>query len=554
MQLTATLPRLATGLLLGLSAIIATPVAAQTYNQHLDATWSVSKINCSESLNAESCDYTGINGLTYDAIDKGGTSGNNNDEAIAAVVQPDGKLVVGGNVYNGTYTICAIRRYLPDGSVDATFGYNNTSFYSAADSDCNLHTLALQNDGSIYVGGQLHDRLHGTNSGFVFHLLSNGSLDPAFRPSDIGHRLEPGDDVEQILINDDNIIVIGSSFSGSSDDFMAIGLTSTGDLAQPILFPAFDFGGDNNDRASAGVLESFLTTGLSGGNFVFHHNKELYVVGTANAAAWTVSHPNSNCAIVAYRSVDGGAWTLDTNFDNSGKLNFGSPIIYASGQIPNTQTLCYTAMALPQPIGPFGAGRGLSGIVVGGERYFNHVIYPFSADPYDNSAFGLAEIAASGQVSNFFSNPLDASYRDLFGAGDYNSIRGIVRQLQGKYLVAGLAGTGNTDHAPSDMGTMMMDSSFNIDPNWGSQGKNLLSIDGAPTLCYGSQCSLQNGAFFPSAEAASTVVLDARRGRAYAIGERDNSVIDTGNDWLIGSMRVSDRIFADNLDGTSPND
>jgi uncharacterized delta-60 repeat protein len=529
--------RIATCISLALGALAAAPASAQSYNQNLDAEWLPQTTTGAGNWRY----FSGVKGLTYFATDAGG---NNNDVATAAVVQPDGKVVVGGTAVTGQYVGCEVRRFLPDGTADPSFGNAGTVFYNMAYGDCSLHSVALQSDGSIYVGGQFHDELHSTYHGFVFRLKDDGTTDAEFDPGESGHVFLLGDDIEQILLNGDNIIAIGSIYNGSDDDFFAEGLTPTGDLALPsFLMPGFNLGGDNHDRASAGVLESFVTTEVSGSVFTVHHDQELYIVGTADASPWTANHPNSNCAIAAYRSVDGGAWVLDKNFDSSGKLNFGAPIIYANASMPDTQTLCYSAMALPQSSNAF--GPELAGIVVGGERYFNHVIYPFSADRYDNSAFGMARIVPSGQTTEFFSSPLDAYYEDLFGADDYNSIRGIVRQSQGMYLVAGLAGTNRVAHAPSDMGTMMLDGDFN------KTGTNLLSLDGELAGCNMLLCNGLTTSFPAATEAAGAVALDAWRGRAYIVGNRHNS--DSGSDdWLIGSVRVSDRIFADNLDGTPP--
>ena len=93
--------------------------------------------------------------------------GNNAGVVNAAVLQPDGKIVVQGSF--------GVARVLPSGAIDTTFGAGG--FARAPGSD-NFGAVALQSDGKILVAG-VGNTL--TNTGFaVTRLNANGSLDTTF--------------------------------------------------------------------------------------------------------------------------------------------------------------------------------------------------------------------------------------------------------------------------------------------------------------------------------------------------------------------------------------
>jgi uncharacterized delta-60 repeat protein len=97
-------------------------------------------------------------------------------EAYGLVVQPDGKVVAAGYAAVDTSDAFALARYLPDGSLDPSFGSGGLvttdidfTFRDAA------FTLALQPDGKLVAGGYAY------GAGFTLvRYLSNGNPDPSF--------------------------------------------------------------------------------------------------------------------------------------------------------------------------------------------------------------------------------------------------------------------------------------------------------------------------------------------------------------------------------------
>lgn len=95
---------------------------------------------------------------------------------VALVVQADGKLVVGAE-YQRDF---GFLRYLPDGSIDATFGTQGTVTTNfGGDTFDRVNALVLQPDGALVAAGMALGNSAGADFGLARY-LPDGSLDPAF--------------------------------------------------------------------------------------------------------------------------------------------------------------------------------------------------------------------------------------------------------------------------------------------------------------------------------------------------------------------------------------
>ncbi len=106
------------------------------------------------------------------------TGNTNAMEAGSAVrIQQDGKIVVGGTVTIGTNSYTLVARFNSDGSVDTSFGQNGiaTNFFNQG---CFGNALVIQPDGKIIIGGRATDDF-GSNFGLARY-GTNGVLDPSF--------------------------------------------------------------------------------------------------------------------------------------------------------------------------------------------------------------------------------------------------------------------------------------------------------------------------------------------------------------------------------------
>jgi len=105
-----------------------------------------------------------------------------NDQANAIAIQPDGKIVAAGFTRTGADADFALARYLPNGSLDATFGTGGrvvTKFDVLADI---IRDIAIQSNGKIVAcGSSAASLVFNTPSYFaVARYLPDGSLDQTF--------------------------------------------------------------------------------------------------------------------------------------------------------------------------------------------------------------------------------------------------------------------------------------------------------------------------------------------------------------------------------------
>lgn len=106
--------------------------------------------------------------------------GSGSDTANAIAVQPDGKIVVAGSaVMMGTGQDFALVRYLPDGTLDASFGDGGRVTTSFTDDSDTAYTLLLQPDGKIVVAGDANEGTSGLDFA-IARFDANGALDASF--------------------------------------------------------------------------------------------------------------------------------------------------------------------------------------------------------------------------------------------------------------------------------------------------------------------------------------------------------------------------------------
>lgn len=88
-------------------------------------------------------------------------------------IQPDAKIVVAGIGNNGTNFDVALLRYNSNGTLDSTFSDDGIVLTALKGNDFG-HTLSLQDDGKIIVGGVTYGA---KPEMALLRYLSNGSLD-----------------------------------------------------------------------------------------------------------------------------------------------------------------------------------------------------------------------------------------------------------------------------------------------------------------------------------------------------------------------------------------
>jgi uncharacterized delta-60 repeat protein len=198
-----------------------------------------------------------------------------NDQLHSIVLQPDGKILAAGFsfVRNGGQQF-ALARYLPNGTLDRTFGGDGLV---TSDCDgCEINAIALQPDGKIVVAGVAYY--------FDFALaryLTNGALDTTFDGdgkliTDIGSR----NAASAIVIQPDGKIVVagGVDFSdddgnGDSGDFLLVRYLKNGALDR-------SFGGD-------GIVTTDFGTGWGDGisSLAIQSDGKIVAAGSSGVVA-----------------------------------------------------------------------------------------------------------------------------------------------------------------------------------------------------------------------------------------------------------------------------
>ena len=142
--------------------------------------------------------------------------GDVSDEIKSITVLPDGKIVAIG--ISSFYTF-ALARYNPDGNLDTSFGNGGKVFtYFGSNRVASLGG-AVQPDGKIIVAGEVN-----INSGWDFALArynTNGSLDTSFGTSGkVTTDILLNDAAYAVVVQPDGKIVVGG-YAGSSPDVHA---------------------------------------------------------------------------------------------------------------------------------------------------------------------------------------------------------------------------------------------------------------------------------------------------------------------------------------------
>lgn len=181
-------------------------------------------------------DFTSMNGISRNRVARLHTDGTldtsfnpgagANGIVSAVLLQSDGKIILGGEFtsFNGT-----AREYLARLNADGTL---DTGFIGPDFSGWSVHSLALQSDGKLLVGGVFY--FEGTNAkASICRVTTTGTLDAAFNGVVQG-TLNGGfvDDIKKISIQGDGKILIAGDFTaynGATRGGLAR-LTSTGAL------------------------------------------------------------------------------------------------------------------------------------------------------------------------------------------------------------------------------------------------------------------------------------------------------------------------------------
>ena len=235
------------------------------------------------------------------------------DEAGGVVIQPDGKIVVGGHTvirFNNSEadSAFALARYNPDGSLDPTFGSGGKVVTNYLPSYDHGNHLLLQPDGKIVLSGFVTQGSVNSGSTYDFAVArynTDGSLDSTFGTGGIATTdfAGRGDRVYwSVLQPDGRIVVAGVAFSeATGSDFALARYNTNGTLD-------LTFNGTGK-----------VTTNFAGNFEDFGRSVALAPDGKIVVAGWarnnTTLTGRADYALARYNE-DG---TLDTSFNGTGR-------------------------------------------------------------------------------------------------------------------------------------------------------------------------------------------------------------------------------------------
>jgi hypothetical protein len=136
----------------------------------------------------------------------GGSGLNDKPVVISIAIQPDGKIVCVGDgdfsSYNGTPLAYQIMRLNANGTLDTTFNTNAGAGFGG-----DVQTVAIQSDGKILCGGDFID-FDGNTANYIARLNADGTYDPTLNS---GTGFDNG--VQTILLDAADNAFIGGNFT-----------------------------------------------------------------------------------------------------------------------------------------------------------------------------------------------------------------------------------------------------------------------------------------------------------------------------------------------------
>jgi len=217
------------------------------------------------------------------------TIGSYYDKGLSVTVQTDGKILVAGFSSNGRNYDFALVRYHADGSLDSSFSGDGKLTTDFGSSDYG-YSVTVQTDGKILVAG-----LSWTGSYNDFALVrynTDGSLDSSFSgdgklTTDIGSSYDYG--LSVTIQTDGKILVAGSSKQGSNYDFALVRYNSDGSLDSSFsgdgklttaIGPSHDYGDSVTVQTDGKILVAGYSR-ISSGSYNFNFALVRY---TANGS------------------------------------------------------------------------------------------------------------------------------------------------------------------------------------------------------------------------------------------------------------------------------
>lgn len=221
------------------------------------------------------------------------------DEGNAVVIQPDGKIVVAGDSYNGSKRSFTIVRYTANGILDNAFGTNgiDTTYYGDA---AFANAIMLQPDGKIVIAGKSN------YSGWGFTLVrytTNGSLDNTFGTGGIVFTYSGATSgANGVVMQSDGKIVVAGDYQGSFNHQVevaryysgVVGIEESGLLNFLKVYPNPAINNITIESVQKSTIEIFNIQGELIFSFFAEENHEIIDVSKLSKGMYFVKVKNEN--------------------------------------------------------------------------------------------------------------------------------------------------------------------------------------------------------------------------------------------------------------------
>ncbi|ESU24226.1 hypothetical protein FEDK69T_06650 [Flavobacterium enshiense DK69] len=417
--------------------------------------------------------------------------GSEDDEAVTLAIQGDGKIVLGGQSFNGSDYDFAVARFNSIGTLDTSFGTNGTTvspFGSALDLG---RALDIQSDGKILMLGASNSTLS------IARYNTNGQLDTSFgtdglllttTPLTVGNPTNSFYFSKPVVkyLSDGKILVSGTSSNdyalfrfnadGSVDNSFGSNGTTLYNLEtldrQGFLFVKSDgkiiCGGSSLDGATSdfqrGVQLQFTSNGLfeSLTSFNLKQGADRGIAVIEQSSGKTVVLGQSkegagfNNTLVRYNTNG----SLDTTFGVNGMLNLGISNVYKMIQQPDGKIILITTGADLIRLNADGQADLSFGVnsITNMKADSNNIVSfidaieigpdnkIYVAFDYDSSAttngtlfdFGLLRLNSNGTLDTTFGNNGKVNTRfNFYSAAEMNFPADLYIQADGKIILTG---------------------------------------------------------------------------------------------------------------------
>jgi uncharacterized delta-60 repeat protein len=227
------------------------------------------------------------------------TVGSVSDYGYSLVIQPDGKILLGGHCDSGSGWDFCIARFNSDGTLDTSFGTGGKVIQDIGSALDYGHSLVIQPGGKILLGGYCINR---SNFDFcIARFNSNGTLDTSFGSS--GKVIQPISSYDEhgysLAIQSDGKILLGGFCSGVRNlDFCIARFNSNGTL-------------DTSFGTGGKVIQDIGTWHDEGNSLAIQPDGKIILGGYCG------NGPTNYDFCIARFNSNG---TLDTSFGSSGKV------------------------------------------------------------------------------------------------------------------------------------------------------------------------------------------------------------------------------------------